>query len=124
MAQEGDFCNCLESAIAGVLPEKKLPGGRTCPRCRPYACNSMRHPENLPRAIAERLRKAPYFRVTGKTSRRYAANLARAQARKILEAGWAAEERGEVKAVVGHCARCSRYLPLNGARRCAYCDRL
>ena len=70
------YCYCLESTIAGVLPQ--LRKGRSCPKCKPYACNSMRHPINMTKAVRERLRAAPYYRL-GKKHTRYLA-------RKVLEA--------------------------------------
>lgn len=116
------YCHCIQSALAGALPEPTLPNRRVCRRCAPYACNTLRHPVNMPRALYARLRKAPYHRIAGASSMRYARKLAHEEAVRRLRAGWELEDAGKVAVPrVGHCARCSRYLPLRRNGRCDRC---
>lgn len=116
------LCFCIESALKGVA-ERKLPGANCCRLCQGLGCNSPKHPGILARPLAKRLQRGPYC-LSGVSAARYARKLAAAENLKRLKEGWEREARGEVKAVVGHCARCSRYLPLDSQRRCAYCDRV
>lgn len=93
---EGEFCNCIESALAGVLPERRNKFNRSCSRCAPYNCDAVatRHPVNMPRAMRERLRKSPYF-IAGKRMRSLAKRVARDADVAYLKSVWAKEEAGE-----------------------------
>lgn len=120
MSIAGDFCHCIESALRrNPVPERKLPGANCCRFCQGIGCNSPKHPGILARPLAKRLQRAPYC-LSGPRAARRARDIARREAVRHL---------AEVKpafpaAVMGHCSRCSRYLPLRPEdRRCAYCDR-
>lgn len=91
-----DFCACVYSALAGVKPERRTPGKRTCPRCAPYNCDAVavRHPVNMPRVMRDRLRKSPYF-IAGKRMRSLAKRVARDADIAYLKSVWAKEEAGE-----------------------------
>lgn len=121
----GDYCHCIESALKGVKPDLKLPGSRCCRLCWGYGCNSPKHPGILARPLAKRLNRPPYY-LSGVIAARRARKLAAEENRRQLEAGWKLQAEGKIPlAVVGHCSRCSRYLPLAlPQRRCAYCERL
>lgn len=86
---EGTYCFCLESTLAQVTPQLKR--GKRCAKCRPYACNSIHHPENMTKAVRERLRAAPYFRL-GKRHERFIAKKARDAKIAYLKAVWARED--------------------------------
>lgn len=120
---EGEYCHCIESALANVPPDRKLPGSRSCRLCWGYGCNSPKHPGVLSRPIARRLSRAPYY-LTSSRAAKYARKLAAAEDLKRLKEGWKLQEEGKLPpATVGHCSRCSQYRPLRPEdRRCASCN--
>lgn len=70
MSIGGEFCHCIESALAQVA-ERKLPGANCCRVCQGSGCNDPRHPGILANPIAKRLQRAPYV-LSGVRARRYA----------------------------------------------------